>query len=93
MLSRLSTTKDNKVLWQCVADRNSAVVGSSNTVSPAETDDWLRLTGLNAGEYVVQTRPSAYIGPLWRSGQPYFAGDVEPRRLLTAPGQSLLQSG
>ncbi|HHU51147.1 MAG TPA: alpha-galactosidase [Firmicutes bacterium] len=57
--SRLSTTKDNKVLWQCVsADRNSAVVGFFQTlVSPAETDDWLRLTGLNAGEYVVQTRP------------------------------------
>ena len=26
-------------------------------VSPAETDDRLRVTGLNAGEYVVRTRP------------------------------------
>ncbi|NLW59137.1 MAG: alpha-galactosidase [Firmicutes bacterium] len=57
--SRLPATKDNKVLWQCVsADKNTAVVGFFQIlVAPAETDDRLRVTGLNAGEYVVRTRP------------------------------------
>ena len=57
--SRLPATKDNKVFWQCVsADGNTAVAGFFQTlVSPAETDDRLRVTGLNAGEYVVRTRP------------------------------------
>src|SRR5690606_3570628 len=57
--SRLPATKDNKVFSQCVSeDKNTAVAGFFQTlVSPAETDDRLRVTGLNAGEYVVRTRP------------------------------------
>lgn len=57
--SRLPAAKPNKVFWQCVSeDKNTAVAGFFQTqVVPAETDDRLRVAGLDAGEYVVRTRP------------------------------------
>ena len=71
--SRLPARKANKVFWQCVSeDKSTAVAGFFQTLaSPAETDDRLRVTGLNPGEYVVRTRPQR-LGFVGLGGHHYY---------------------
>ena len=63
--SRISTSKANKVVWQCVdEDKNTALTGFFQTlVNTAESDDRLIVKGINMGRYNVRTRPQRlYIG-------------------------------
>lgn len=57
--SRIETGKYNKTAWQCVGENgDSAAVGLFQTVfEAAQSNDRLRVTGLNDGMYSVETRP------------------------------------
>lgn len=56
--SRLETGKYNKTAWQCVGDNgNSAIAGLFQTIfEAAQSNDRLKVIGLNDGMYNVETR-------------------------------------